>query len=367
MRVVVGMSGGVDSSVAAMLMKRAGHEVIGVFMKNWEEKDASGVCTSERDWSDARAVCEQLDIPYYAVNFSKQYWERVFEQFLDAYRRGRTPNPDVLCNREIKFNVFLDFAEQLGAEKLVTGHFANIDFQDGEYRLLRAADENKDQTYFLYMIDQRALSKALFPVGGLTKAQVRQLARDNGLPVSEKKDSTGVCFIGERNFKQFLSTYLPAQPGDTVTLDGRVVGRHDGLMYYTLGQRRGLGIGGGGDGRRWFVVGKDLERNLLLVQQGEDSPLLYTHRAEGSGLTWLAGHPPVPDGVAFDCQVRLRHRQPLQACRLTIKGDLAHMEFPLAQRAVTPGQSAVFYRDQVCLGGAIVDSAGEPLPTVPIR
>ena len=355
MRVVVGMSGGVDSSVAALLMKRAGHEVIGVFMKNWEEKDDSGVCTSERDWADVRAVCEHLDIPYYSVNFARQYWDRVFTHFLEEYRRGRTPNPDVLCNREIKFDVFLDFAEQLGTEKLVTGHFANIDCVDGEYRLLRAADENKDQTYFLYMINQRALSKALFPVGNLTKAEIRQLARDNGIPVSEKKDSTGVCFIGERNFRQFLSNYLPAQPGDMVTLDGKVVGRHIGLMYYTLGQRRGLGIGGGGDGRRWFVVKKDLKNNLLVVQQGEDSPLLYTHEAVGSGLTWLSGRPPVQDGVPLDCQVRLRHRQPLQRCRLTLRDGVAHMTFPDAQRAVTPGQSAVFYMDRVCLGGAIVD------------
>ena len=357
MRVVVGMSGGVDSSVAAMLMKQAGHEVIGVFMKNWEEKDESGVCTSEKDWSDARAVCERLDIPYYSVNFAQQYWDRVFTHFLEEYRRGRTPNPDVLCNREIKFNVFLDFAEKLGAEKLVTGHFANIDCVNGEYRLLRAADENKDQTYFLYMINQRALSKAMFPVGNLTKAQIRQLARDNGIPVSEKKDSTGVCFIGERNFKQFLSNYLPAQPGDMVTLDGKVVGRHDGLMYYTLGQRRGLGIGGGGDGRRWFVVKKDLVNNVLVVQQGEDSPLLYTHAARGGELTWLAEHPPIADGVALDCQVRLRHRQPLQKCTLTLKDGVAHMRFADAQRAVTPGQSAVFYADQVCLGGCIVDAA----------
>ena len=355
MRVVVGMSGGVDSSVAAMLMKRAGHEVIGVFMKNWEEKDDSGVCTAERDWSDARAVCERLDIPYYSVNFTQQYWDRVFTRFLDEYRRGRTPNPDVLCNREIKFDVFLNFAEQLGAEKLVTGHFANIDRVDGEYRLLRAADENKDQTYFLYMINQRALSRALFPVGNMTKAQIRQLARDNGIPVSEKKDSTGVCFIGERNFREFLSHYLPAQPGDMVTTDGRKVGTHIGLMYYTLGQRRGLGIGGGGDGRRWFVGKKDLENHVLVVPQGEDSPLLYTHRAEGSELTWLAGRPPVPDGTPYECQVRLRHRQPLQRCALTLADGTAHMTFPDAQRAVTPGQSAVFYQGQVCLGGAIVD------------
>ena len=355
MRVVVGMSGGVDSSVAALLMKRAGHDVTGVFMKNWEEKDETGVCTSERDWSDARAVCEHLDIPYYSVNFSRQYWDRVFEHFLEEYRRGRTPNPDVLCNREIKFNVFLDFAEQLGAEKLVTGHFAGIDCVDGSYRLLRAADENKDQTYFLYMLGQRALSRAMFPVGGLTKAQVREIARENGIPVSEKKDSTGVCFIGERNFKRFLSTYLPAQPGDMVTTDGRRVGRHDGLMYYTLGQRRGLGIGGGGNGHRWFVVKKDLKNNVLVVQQGEDSPLLYSDSAEGTDLTWLAGHAPVPDGGALRCQVRLRHRQPLQDCALTLKDGRALIAFDRPQRAVTPGQSAVFYDGQVCLGGAIVE------------
>ena len=354
MRVVVGMSGGVDSSVAALLMKRAGHEVIGVFMKNWEEKDENGVCTSERDWADARSVCEKLDIPYYSVNFAKQYRERVFEHFLREYRQGRTPNPDVLCNREIKFDVFLSFAEQLGAEKLVTGHFANIDEQGGEYRLLRAKDENKDQTYFLYMLGQRALSKALFPVGNLTKAEIRDIARRAGLPVSEKKDSTGVCFIGERNFKQFLSGYLPAQPGDMVTPEGRVVGRHDGLMYYTLGQRRGLGIGGGGNGQRWFVVRKDLANNRLVVTQGEDD-MLYSPRAEGTDLTWLAGRPPVREGGILRCQVRLRHRQPLQGCTLTLREGRARMEFDAPQRAVTPGQSAVFYSDRVCLGGAIID------------
>jgi len=358
MRVVVGMSGGVDSSVSALLAHRAGHEVIGVFMNNWEEKDPNGICTSERDFADARAVCDHIGIPYYSVNFAKEYQERVFAHFLEEYKKGRTPNPDVLCNREIKFNVFLDFAEKLGAEKLVTGHFANVDKSGDEYRLLRAADENKDQTYFLYMINQRALSKAMFPVGGLLKSQVRDIAREAGIPVSEKKDSTGVCFIGERNFKQFLSGYLPAQPGDMITVDGKKVGRHDGLMYYTLGQRRGLGIGGSGDGRRWFVVKKDLKNNVLVVQQGEDSPLLYTQESMGEELTWLAGHPPVEDGVPLDCQVRLRHRQPLQKCRLTLKDGEAHMFFPEAQRAVTPGQSAVFYLDQVCLGGCIVGQQG---------
>ena len=355
MRIVVGISGGVDSAVAAMLLKRAGHEVIGVFMKNWEEKDENGVCTSERDWSDAQAVCRRLDIPCYSVSFAREYWDRVFKTFLEEYRRGRTPNPDVLCNREIKFDAFLDFAEQLGADRLATGHFANIDCVDGEYRLLRAADENKDQTYFLYMLGQRALSKAMFPVGRLTKAEIRALARENGLPVSDKKDSTGVCFIGERNFRQFLSGYLPAQPGDMVTPDGKIVGRHIGLMYYTLGQRRGLGIGGGGDGRRWFVVEKDLRNNRLVVEQGGDSPRLYTLRAVGAQCTWLSGHPPVPDGVPCHCQVRLRHRQPLQDCALTLSGDSAAMAFAVPQRAVTPGQSAVFYQGEVCLGGCIVE------------
>ena len=356
-KIVVGMSGGVDSSVAALLLKRAGHEVTGVFMNNWEEKDEYGVCTSEPDWADVRRVCYAIGIRCYSVNFAREYRKRVFAHFLEEYRRGRTPNPDVLCNREIKFGVFLELAEKLGADKLATGHFARLDESEGEYRLLRAKDENKDQTYFLYMLNQRALSKAMFPVGNLTKAEIRQIARDAGLPVSEKKDSTGVCFIGERNFKQFLSGYLPAQPGDIVTVDGRVVGRHDGLMYYTPGQRRGLGIGGSGDGRRWFVVEKDLKRNRLIVDQGEDSPLLFSDRAEGSECTWLAGRPPVQDGVPLRCQVRLRHRQPLQDCTITLKDGNVGMDFDLPQRAVTAGQSAVFYDGEVCLGGAIVDSA----------
>ena len=356
-RIVVGMSGGVDSSVAAYLMHREGHEVIGVFMNNWEEKDDSGACTSERDWADVRHVCDVIGIPYYSVNFAKEYQERVFSHFLSEYRKNRTPNPDVLCNREIKFNVFLDFARKLGAEKLVTGHFASVGKDGDEYTLLRAADENKDQTYFLYMVDQPALSMAHFPLGGMLKSEVREIARKAGIPVSEKKDSTGVCFIGERNFKQFLKGYLPAQGGDMQTLDGRTVGHHDGLMYYTLGQRRGLGIGGSGDGRRWFVVGKDLERNVLLVEQGEDSPLLYSLRAVGSEPYWVAGHPPVEDGQPLACKVRLRHRQPLQDVTLTLEGGVATMHFGTQQRAVTPGQAAVFYLGDKCLGGVTVDAA----------
>ena len=357
MRIVVGMSGGVDSSVAALLLKREGHEVIGAFMNNWEEKDEGGVCTSERDWADVRAVCARIGIPFYSVNFSREYYDRVFTHFLSEYRRGRTPNPDVLCNREIKFSAFLRFAEELGADKLATGHFARIGCAGGEYTLLRAADENKDQTYFLYQIGQRALSMAMFPVGGLLKPQVRAIAREAGLPVSEKKDSTGVCFIGERNFKKFLSEYLPAQPGDMVTPDGKVVGRHDGLMYYTLGQRRGLGIGGSGDGRRWFVVEKDLANNRLVVQQGEDSPLLYSSACEINELHWLSDRAPAADGAEFSCQVRLRHRQPLQDAHAVVSGDMTRITFDAPQRAVTPGQAAVLYQGQVCLGGGTVERA----------
>ena len=353
-RIVVGMSGGVDSSVAALRLKQEGHEVIGVFMNNWEEKDERGVCTSEQDYTDVRGVCDVIGIPYYSVNFAKEYQERVFKYFLEEYRRGRTPNPDVLCNREIKFNVFLNFAETLGADKLATGHFAQLDERDGRFRLLRSADENKDQTYFLYMVGQRALSKAMFPVGGLTKPEIREIARQYGLPTSEKKDSTGVCFIGERNFKEFLKGYLPAQPGEMRTTDGKVVGQHDGLMYYTLGQRRGLGIGGGGDGRRWFVVGKDLKNNILWIEQGEDSPLLYTERAEADQPHWVAGVPPVSEGQSREVTARFRHRQPLQRVSIRMEGEKVLIEFEQKQRAVTPGQSVVFYDGEECLGGAAI-------------
>lgn len=353
--IVVGMSGGVDSAVTALLLKRAGHDVTGIFMNNWEEKDEAGVCTTEPDWADVRSVCDRIGIRCYSVNFARQYREHVFRHFLEEYARGRTPNPDVLCNREIKFGVFLKFAEQLGADKLATGHFARLDCSAGTYRLLRARDENKDQTYFLYMLGQHALSKAMFPVGGLTKAEVRQIARDAGLPVSEKKDSTGVCFIGERNFRKFLSEYLPAQPGDMVTPGGEVVGRHQGLMFYTIGQRRGLGIGGCGDGSRWYVVEKDLKRNRLVVAQGEDAPELFSTHARGGEASWIAGGAPAEDGIPVRCQVRLRHRQPLQDCIITLNGAAVDIEFGRPQRAATPGQSAVFYDRDVCLGGAILD------------
>ena len=355
MRIVVGMSGGVDSAVSALLLKRAGHDVIGVFMKNWEEKDDEGVCTATADWQDVQECCEKIDIPYYSVNFAKEYRERVFSLFLDEYRKGRTPNPDVLCNREIKFKAFLDFAMKLGAERLATGHFCRLREEADGVKLLRGVDANKDQSYFLYMLTQPPLRKAVFPVGGLTKGEVRALAEEAGLPVAKKRDSTGVCFIGERDFKPFLQGFLPAQPGPIVTEAGETLGRHDGLMYYTLGQRRGLGIGGqkGGDGGRWFVIEKDLENNRLVVAQGEDSPKLYTTRCRASQATWIAGRAPA---ASFDCTAKYRYRQPDQRVHVEVGegGELLVTAYE-PQRAVTPGQSVVLYDGEVCLGGAIAD------------
>lgn len=351
-RIVVGMSGGVDSSVAALLLKQQGYDVVGVFMKNWEETDENGVCTAEEDWNDVRQVCETIGIPYYAVNFAQEYWDRVFSYFLAEYRAGRTPNPDVLCNREIKFKAFLDFAMQLGASRMATGHFVRTN-EKGE--LLRGADPNKDQSYFLYMLHSEQLRRAMFPVGHLTKAEVRQIAEANGLVNSRKKDSTGVCFIGERRFKTFLQTFLPAQPGDMVAPDGKIVGRHDGLMYYTLGQRRGLGIGGCGDGRSWFVIGKDLEKNRLLVAQGEDHPMLYSTLSLGGGVTWV-GDAPLRPGETLRCTCKYRYRQADDAVDATLQADgrlLLHALTP--QRAVTPGQSAVLYHGDTCLGGAVIE------------
>lgn len=348
-RVVVGMSGGVDSSVSALLLKEQGYDVIGVFMKNWEEKDDAGVCTAESDWNDVRAVCDDIGIPYYSVNFAKEYWDRVFSYFLKEYKAGRTPNPDVLCNREIKFRAFLDFAMKLGASRMATGHFVRTN-EAGE--LLKGVDPNKDQSYFLYMLKTWQLKKSIFPVGGMTKAEVRDYARRKGLPVSEKKDSTGVCFIGERNFKQFLQEFLPAQPGDMVAPNGEVVGRHDGLMYYTLGQRRGLGIGGCGDGRSWFVIGKDLEKNRLLVAQGEDYPMLYATRALGTEITWI-GEPPAAEGETVACTAKFRYRQRDQPVEISWQGDEMKIHALERQRAITPGQSCVLYQGEKCLGGCI--------------
>ena len=351
-RVIVGMSGGVDSSVAALLLKQQGYDVMGVFMKNWEEKDEAGVCTSTQDYEDVRAVCDQIGIPYYTVNFTKEYWDRVFSHFLEEYKKGRTPNPDVLCNREIKFRAFLDFAMKNCADAMATGHFCQLDKTGDEVKLLRGPDPNKDQTYFLYMLSQEQLRPAMFPVGHMTKAEVRQIARAHGLETAAKKDSTGVCFIGERNFKQFLKQFLPAQPGDMVAPDGKVVGRHDGLMYYTLGQRKGLGIGGMGDGRSWFVVEKDMENNILRVCQGEDDPRLWSNMLFASQMTFIAGHAPAEE---FECTAKVRYRQPDQKCRVVMEGENARVFFEEKQRAVTPGQSVVLYDGEICLGGGIIE------------
>lgn len=360
-RVVVGMSGGVDSSVAAWLLKKQGYDVIGVFMKNWEEKDESGQCSTEQDWTDVVSVCNHIGIPYYAVNFAKAYWDRVFEYFLSEYRLMRTPNPDILCNKEIKFKAFLDFAEELGADHLATGHFAQLRRMPDEILLLRGADDNKDQTYFLHSLSQKQLEKALFPVGHLTKAEIRAIAKEAGIPTYAKKDSTGICFIGERRFKTFLAQYIPAHPGDIVTLSGEVVGKHDGLMYYTLGQRRGLGIGGKGDGQRWFVLDKDIENNRLIVEQGEHDGL-FSKALQGENATWISGKPPVGDdgSEGFRCTAKIRYRQKDQPAYVELgkKGKIS-VCFDEPQRAVTPGQSVVFYQDDICLGGAIIEKVTE--------
>jgi tRNA-specific 2-thiouridylase len=322
-------------------------------MNNWEEVDENGVCAAQDDWADVREICQRLDIPHYSVNFAREYEARVFTHFLSEYSKGRTPNPDVLCNREIKFSAFLDFAMKLDADYMATGHFVR---RDEAGNLLRGADPDKDQSYFLYMTKAAQLKRALFPVGELHKAQVRQIAREAGIPVSEKKDSTGICFIGERRFKRFLQQYLPAQPGDMVTEAGEVIGRHDGLMYYTIGQRRGLGIGGRGDGRSWFVADKDLEKNRLLLVQGEDHPKLFFTGAAIEQVTWINGAP-FTGRTAQPIQVKLRYRQPDQEASLRLDGETGILRFEKPQRAVTPGQSAVFYQGDVCLGGGIVTSS----------
>lgn len=349
-RVVVGMSGGVDSSVAALLLQQAGYEVVGLFMNNWEETD-DGCCTAAEDYQDALGVCGKLGIRLYAVNLAKEYYDRVFTYFLAEYKAGRTPNPDVLCNREIKFDAFRIKADELGADYIATGHYCRI--SDDGTTLLKAADANKDQTYFLNQVRTAQLKNVLFPVGGLVKTDVRKLAHEAGLVTERKKDSTGICFIGERNFKNFLMQYLPARPGDIVDTDGRKVGRHDGLMYYTLGQRRGLGIGGvpGMPENRWYVIGKDLPRNRLLVSCGEGEELL-SRGCTVSGLNIIGA----PVSGTFDCTAKMRYRQPDQPVTATFDGDTVRVTFAAPQRAVTPGQYAVFYLGDRCLGGGVIET-----------
>lgn len=358
-RIIIGMSGGVDSSVAALLLKRQKFDVVGVFMKNWVEENDDGICTAAQDYDDVRRVCDKIGIPYYTVNFAKEYKERVFSYFLNEYKAGRTPNPDVLCNCEIKFKAFLEFALAAEAKAFATGHYARLDKRSRGVRLLRAKDPGKDQTYFLAGLTATQLENVLFPVGDLMKSEVRALAAEAGLSTALKKDSTGICFIGERNFKEFLMQYLPAQPGDMVDEKGRIIGKHDGLMYYTLGQRRGLGIGGRscGSGESWFVIGKDVERNLLIVQQGEHEELFSTELMTEKP-NWISGSAP---GKIFACTAKFRYRQPDQ--KVIVYSDVSgcRVEFGSPQRAVTPGQWAVFYNGDTCLGGAPIRE------TVPLK
>jgi tRNA-uridine 2-sulfurtransferase len=350
---LVGVSGGVDSSVAALLLQQAGVPLAGMFMKNWEEDQRLSDCRAEDDRRDALAVCARLGIAFHARNFANEYWDAVFAHFLSEYAAGRTPNPDVLCNREIKFKTFLEHAQALGAERIATGHYARNDRRDGRQRLLRGRDGNKDQSYFLYTLGQSQLAATVFPLGDLEKPEVRRLAREAGLPTHAKKDSTGICFIGERDFREFLGQYLPARPGIIQTPDGTRLGEHQGVMYYTLGQRQGLGIGGrkDADHSAWYVVGKDVVSNVLTVAQGQDNNWLYASRLTATQLSWVAGDAPERE---FSCVAKSRYRQPDQACRVRLNADGCEVIFDLPQRAVTPGQSVVFYRGEECLGGAVI-------------
>jgi tRNA-specific 2-thiouridylase len=356
-RIVVGMSGGVDSTVAALVLKREGHDVVGLFMKNWEDDDTAEYCTSREDLVDAVAAAERIGIDIEAVNFSAEYKERVFTGFLAEYQAGRTPNPDVLCNAEIKFRAFLDHALALGADYIATGHYAQLREVDGLYQLLKAEDGTKDQSYFLYRLNQQQLSKTLFPIGGLYKRDVREIARREGLPNHDKRDSTGICFIGERPFREFLNRYLPANPGHIYSLDGRLVGDHMGLMFYTLGQRQGLGIGGtrDGDGDAWYVVDKDMKRNRLLVVQGRENRALYSNSLTAVDLNWVSGSAPHCNWVYG---AKARYRQKDAPCAIVQVDDArCTIDFAEAQWAVTPGQSVVVYESRVCLGGGIIESA----------
>ncbi|WP_047767536.1 tRNA 2-thiouridine(34) synthase MnmA [Limosilactobacillus panis] len=360
-RVVVGMSGGVDSSVTALLLKRQGYDVVGVFMKNWDDTDENGVCTATEDYKDVAKVAAKIGIPYYSVNFEKEYWDRVFKYFIAEYKKGRTPNPDVICNKEIKFKAFIDYANQLGADYVATGHYADLKRDaDGRMHLMRAKDQHKDQTYFLSQLDYHQLDKVMFPLANYTKPEIRQIAKEAGLATADKKDSVGICFIGEDgHFREFLSQYIPAQPGNMETVDGQVVGHHMGLMYYTIGQRRGLGLGGNKKSNEtWFVIGKDIKKNILYVGQGYHNEHLYATHLEASDIHW------VDDVVSnyghdFHCTAKFRYRQKDVGVTAHIAEDGQHVtvEFDDPARAITPGQAVVFYDGQECLGSAIIDRA----------
>jgi tRNA-specific 2-thiouridylase len=359
-KVMVGMSGGVDSSVSALLLKKQGLDVAGLFMKNWEEDDRFGECPAAEDAADAKSVAESMGMVLHTRNFATEYWDNVFEEFLSEYRAGRTPNPDILCNREIKFKTFLEHAEVLGADKIATGHYVRSDCKDGKHRLLRGVDYNKDQSYFLYAVGHQQLAKTLFPVGELEKPKVRELAQQAGFNVFDKKDSTGICFIGERNFTAFLAEYLPAQPGEIQTVEGQVIGQHQGLMFHTLGQRQGLGIGGvkGYQEAPWYVLHKDLDNNILYVGQGHEHPWMLSTWLEASQLTWISGQAP---GAGTELTAKVRYRQPDQHVRIEqIDESRMQLRFQQAQRAVTPGQSVVLYDGEVCLGGGIIETMNTP-------
>ncbi len=353
-RVIVGLSGGVDSAVAAHLLLQQGYDVEALFMKNWDEDDAAGYCPAEQDLADARAVAERLGIRLRTISFSSEYWDRVFEYFLDEYRAGRTPNPDILCNQEIKFRAFLDYALDLGADWIATGHYARVTGESGARRLLKGLDPDKDQSYFLYRLSQRALSHSLFPLGELHKPEVRVIAEREGFPNYAKRDSTGICFIGERKFKTFLERFIPAQPGDIVDTEGHLLGRHDGLMFHTIGQRQGLGIGGvhGSSGEPWYVCAKDIDNNRLIVAQGKQHPALFRPSLVAGDMHWISGTPPE---IPLRCQARIRYRQPDQACEIAVlDDDHCEVHFESPQRAIAPGQAIVFYSGDNCLGGGTI-------------
>lgn len=358
-RVVVAMSGGVDSSVSAYLMKKQGHEVIGLFMKNWEETDETGHCPAEADYEDVAAVCQTLDIPYYSVNFTKEYRQKVFDDFLKDYQAGATPNPDILCNKEIKFKVLWEKAQALGADFLATGHYCRVRHEKDVSYLLKGLDPEKDQSYFLYAIDRAILPKILFPVGELHKKEVRAIAKEMNLKTHAKKDSTGICFIGERDFRQFLSQYVAIQPGPIVHWpSGRIVGKHQGVAFYTIGQRKGLHIGGPGE--PWFVAGKNRDKNELYVVQGEDHPALFAKGLWAEEFNFLSD---IDETIATVCEAKVRYRHPGATCSLQKTEEGWKVDFEIPQRAITPRQSVVFYQGDICLGGAIIrTSIGSLLP-----
>ena len=358
-KVIVGMSGGVDSSVSALLLQQQGYQVEGLFMKNWDEDDGTDYCTAMDDLADAQAVSDKLGIKLHTANFAAEYWDNVFEHFFEEYKAGRTPNPDILCNREIKFKAFLDYARVLGADKIATGHYVRRGQIDGQAALLKGLDNNKDQSYFLHQVGSDELAQTLFPVGELEKPEVRRLAEEHNLVTHDKKDSTGICFIGERRFTDFLKQYLPAQPGNIETPQGDIIGKHQGLMYHTIGQRQGLGIGGlkNYPEEPWFVAEKDLERNVLVAVQGKQHDLLFSNWLAASDIFWINGSAPE---LPLQCRAKVRYRQSDQGCTIypTDTGGY-RIEFDEPQRAVTPGQSVVIYQDEICLGGGVIETTGK--------